>query len=368
MDPNKQYKIFLVTSLLSGKGGVETVIKTIHKELQRRDIKVKIIFLGKYKSQKNDLSWLKGIDFKLLLPSFPFRKFLRSYIETQKLAKLITEEKPDALIGLNNGALLRLAQARKKTYPYKIFSWVHFSLQILRRYETLNKADFHLSISSGITRELVQLLSIPKNRVFTLYNPNPCPSSSIVISRPKDGGLVLLFIGRLTEQKDPFLLLDAVSKLKGAWRLHIVGDGPLKNDIENSINQLGLEDKVFLHGWKVNVWDFVTTLGPISALILPSRNEGFPMVLLEAMAHGIYCVSSDCETGPEDIITEDNGELFEVGNAEELQKRLQKIIDSRGLQLPSHDSIRASIERFSVDSYCDNFLWSINEGNKADSV
>lgn len=132
MSSEEIHKIFFVTTFLSGKGGMETVIKTVCKELYKRNIEVKIILLGKYKTRKNDISWLQGMDFIPLLPHFPFRKFFRSYFETLRMAKIIREEKPDVLIGLNNSAISCLFEARKRTDSFPIFSWVHFSLKILR--------------------------------------------------------------------------------------------------------------------------------------------------------------------------------------------------------------------------------------------
>lgn len=362
MNKIKKIKIFIVTTFLSGKGGMETVVKTVYKELERRNIEVKIVVLGKFTPSKNDVVWLRDLNFQFLLPGFPLKKILRGYLETKKLANLLRREKPDVLIGLNNGAISRLYQARKQTYPFPIFSWVHFSLKILRKLETLNKADFHLSISSGITRELGSYLRIPRERIFTVFNPTPFSLKIGEIRRPTDDCSIFLFMGRLTEQKDPIFLLNAFSKLKGNWQLHIVGDGPLKAELEERIKLLKVGGQVFLHGWKSQPWEYVRSLGPISALVLTSKNEGFPMVLLESMAHGVYCISSDCETGPEDIICENNGELFPVGNTEDLRQRLQKIINTSGSQLPSHDRIRNSIEKFALENYCDNFLAVIEKG------
>lgn len=364
MSSKKIRKVFFVTTFLSGKGGMETVIKTACKELNKRNIEVKIILLGKYKSHKNDISWLQGMDFKPLLPHFPFRKFFRSYFEIRRMVKIIREEKPDALIGLNNSAISCLFEARKRTDPFPIFSWVHFSLKILRKFGTLKKADFHLSISSGITRELVSLLSIPPDRVFTVFNPVPFSSHIERVGRPRDSKTTFLFMGRLADQKDPFFLLETVRKLKGDWQLHILGDGPLRQQLKELIKIYELEGRVLLHGWKSNPWTYIQSLDGITALILTSKNEGFPMVLLESMAHGVYCISSDCETGPEDIITGDNGELFEVGNAEDLLKKLQIIVDTSGAHLPSQDRICRSIKRFSTESYCDNFLSSIKKAKE----
>ena len=136
-------KVLLVSTLLRGKGGMETVVRTFISELDQRGIHVKLVLLGKYKPKKHDLTWLHGIDYELLLPDFPLKGFIRDFFEVKKLSKLIKDEKPDAFIGLNNGAISHLWKARNQTFPFHIFSWVHFALKILHNPSILKKADYH---------------------------------------------------------------------------------------------------------------------------------------------------------------------------------------------------------------------------------
>mgnify|MGYP000957491025 FL=1 len=91
-------KVLLVSTLLRGKGGMETVVRTFISELDQRGIHVKLVLLGKYKPKKHDLTWLHGIDYELLLPDFPLKGFIRDFFEVKKLSKLIKDEKPDAFI------------------------------------------------------------------------------------------------------------------------------------------------------------------------------------------------------------------------------------------------------------------------------
>ena len=357
-------KVLLVSTLLRGKGGMETVVRTFISELDQRGIHVKLVQLGKYKPKKHDLTWLHGIDYELLLPDFPLKGFIRDFFEVKKLSKLIKDEKPDAFIGLNNGAISHLWKARNQTFPFHIFSWVHFALKILHNPSILKKADYHLSISSGITYDLVTHLGIEKNKIFTVYNPIDSIKglNNGLIERPNDGLTSFLFVGRLTEQKDPTLLIRAVSRLKGDWKLHIVGEGHLKSKLEALVRSFHIEENVIFHGWKSDAWTFIQSLTPVSALILTSKNEGFPMVLLEAMSRGIYCVASNCETGPADIVNKNNGQLFEVGNVDELTHKLQYLIDSKGGNLPSQISIKNSIEKFSSDRYCERIIEALRRG------
>ncbi|MDE9571749.1 glycosyltransferase, partial [Xenorhabdus bovienii] len=84
---------------------------------------------------------------------------------------------------------------------------------------------------------------------------------------------------------------------------------------------------IFWHGWVKEPWSFVQeSIVEVSSLLLTSKNEGFPMVLGEAISYGIYCISSDCQTGTTDIIKKyRNGELYPVGDVKELAHILQCI-------------------------------------------
>lgn len=346
---------------------METVIRAFVSALRDRGIHVRLVFLGGYKAKKHDLSWLEGLDYEILLPSFLFKGYFRIFFEIRKLSKLILEEEPDIFIGLNNSAISHLWKVRNRTYPFKIFSWVHFALAILHNPRVLKKADYHLSISSGISHDLEESLGIERNKIFTIYNPIKLDSNQgkSIIERPSaENPPSFLFVGRLTEQKDPLLLINAVAALKGKWKLHIVGDGPLRGDMEARVRSFHLEDNIIFHGWQANAWEYIRSLTNVSALILSSRNEGFPMVLLEAISRGIFCIASNCETGPADIINEENGKLFEAGDVLDLRQKLQELIDSKGLDLPSQGTIQQSIIKFSSSNYVDRVLRAFENGQQ----
>ncbi|MFN7050333.1 glycosyltransferase, partial [Proteus mirabilis] len=84
-------------------------------------------------------------------------------------------------------------------------------------------------------------------------------------------------------------------------------------------------------------------------------HEGLPMVLIEAQSYGIYCVSSDCLTGPSDIIDGDNGQLFPVNDELSFLKILNDIINGR-LDLPEYSKIKKSIKKFYGDVYIKNMI------------
>jgi len=141
---------------------------------------------------------------------------------------------------------------------------------------------------------------------------------------------LLLACGRLDEQKSFDVLLDAWSLLGTAtdgWRLVILGEGAERQALESRARRLGIARRVALPGWAGNPADWYTRA---DLFVLCSRYEGFPNVLLEAMAHGLCCVSSDCPTGPGELIDDRvNGVLVPMpATAEAFVEALGPLLDS----------------------------------------
>ncbi len=113
---------------------------------------------------------------------------------------------------------------------------------------------------------------------------------------------VILTAGRLSPQKDQAQLIRAFAPVAARhpeWTLRICGRGPRRRELETLVSDMGLEGRVILLG---AVEDMGRELAGASVFALSSRFEGFPMVLLEAMGKGLPIVSTDCPTGPRELI------------------------------------------------------------------
>ncbi len=190
----------------------------------------------------------------------------------------------------------------------RILSWLHFSLDKLANVPSLAKADGHLAISQGIKRQLEAInITTPIHVVHNplSYNFNPARI------QPSTPGL-LLYVGRLNNrQKRLDVLFHALSQINDSWQLDIAGDGPDSAWLQNMTHELGINGKVAFKGWQPDPWGHFQP----SALVLTSDFEGFPMVLVEALARGIPVISTNCPTGPEDIVeNHKNGLLAEAGS------------------------------------------------------
>jgi glycosyltransferase involved in cell wall biosynthesis len=129
-------------------------------------------------------------------------------------------------------------------------------------------------------------------------------------------------VGRLSDVKRQDLLLRALVRLPDA-RLLVVGDGPLRAELEELSRQLRVADRVQWAGFQADVMPFLSAM---DVFALPSRFEGMPLAILEAWRSGLPVVASRVGGLPEMIRDGDNGLLFEEGNLDELTQALARLL------------------------------------------
>jgi glycosyltransferase involved in cell wall biosynthesis len=143
----------------------------------------------------------------------------------------------------------------------------------------------------------------------------------------------LLAMGRLDVEKNYILMLEAFSQavaIVPGWSLCIAGDGPMKEELREVVSQLGLDDEVVFLGQVTNVCGL---LANVQGFVLSSFFEGFPNALCEAMAAGLACVSTDCPSGPRNIIKhEKNGLLVPNKDVSALAEAMHGIMADEELR------------------------------------
>ena len=141
----------------------------------------------------------------------------------------------------------------------------------------------------------------------------------------------IVSVGRLSREKGHSILINAFEGIENKnWSLHLVGDGPAREDLEREVKNLKLTDRVIFHG---HLKDFKLIIAQSQIFALPSFYEGFPNALVEAMSVPLACVSSDCVAGPSEIIEDGvNGLLVETKNIRALTKALNLLIDNSKLR------------------------------------
>lgn len=180
--------------------------------------------------------------------------------------------------------------------------------------------------------------AVPAARGSVIPNPVlwPLPCTDPVLAPERivpDRRRLMLAVGRLDRQKGFDVALQAfaqASRQHPEWCLVILGEGPERSALEAQRADLGCADRVFLPGRVGNVGDWYQRAG---IFVLSSHFEGFPNVLIEAMASGCAVIAADCPTGPRDIITHGHdGWLVPVGDAEALASAMQAFMADAALR------------------------------------
>ena len=161
----------------------------------------------------------------------------------------------------------------------------------------------------------------------------------------------IISVGRYDEQKGYDMLIDAweiVHQTYPDWNLYIYGNGALQKNFENRIKQKQLGQSLFLCA---PVKDIEQKYLESSMYVMSSRFEGFGMVLIEAMACGLPCVSFDCPHGPSDIIEDEvDGLLVENGNVQLLSQKIGRLIQDDTLRREMGTRARKSVLRYSKEN------------------
>jgi GalNAc-alpha-(1->4)-GalNAc-alpha-(1->3)-diNAcBac-PP-undecaprenol alpha-1,4-N-acetyl-D-galactosaminyltransferase len=193
-------------------------------------------------------------------------------------------------------------------------------------------------------------------RAIVMPNPvmTPTPAAVTVklVSAPS-----LIAIGRLHPQKGFDLLLKAFDRIQAKypdWQIVILGEGPMRSELEELRSQLQLTDRVHLPGLVTNVTEY---LHQADLFVMPSRFEGFPMALCEAMACGLPVLAADCLSGPRDIIDNGvNGVLVATEDVDALTAGLDVLMSNPVKCQQLAQAATHILDRFGVDRVMD--IWA----------
>jgi len=180
-------------------------------------------------------------------------------------------------------------------------------------------------------------------------------------------------IGRLELQKNHQLLIEAFKKANINAELLIIGEGCLRKDLENLIEKLELKDKVKLVGRQKNPEKF---LAKADVFVFSSNYEGFPNVLLEALACELPIISTDCKSGPREILAPNTdfrkqtkeieiaeyGVLTPVGDVEKMSEAMKMIYENKNLREKLKSKAKKRANDFSIEKIIKHWR-EIIEGN-----
>lgn len=301
------------------------------------DEKVHCVFLGK-DNYKNSID-------RVLNRIFLFFKFRR----------FVKKEKPDFVLSFLDQynifviistlfLKLRLFVSDRSNPLYKI----PFSIEILKRILYRNATG--IIAQTSLARKILYIKTKHKN-IQVISNPLVRRKQKVEVVRDK----IILNVGRMVEEKAQHYLMDMMVNINNPdWKLVILGDGPLRSEIEAKIEKCNLNSRIELGGQvkNVNKW-----FDKSSIFVFSSISEGFPNALVEAMAAGLPCVSFDCDAGPRDLINDGkNGFLVPVGNIDLFSEKVKSLIDNDDLRNQIGSQAIKIQNELNVESIAEKYL------------
>jgi glycosyltransferase involved in cell wall biosynthesis len=219
-------------------------------------------------------------------------------------------------------------------------------------------ADAIVAVSQGVADDLVRTARISPNKVHVIYNPIITPDFQQKMLESLDHPWlkkgeppVILAVGRLTAQKDFSTLIRAFAQVCKTHlaRLMILGEGEKRQTLESLIAQMGLAEQVSMPGYVPNPYPYMRRA---SAFVLSSRWEGLPGVLIEALYSGIPLISTDCPSGPYEILAGGQyGRLVPVGDVTALANAMELALDGK-ISPP----VEESWHRFQLETVADQYI------------
>lgn len=285
-----------------------------------------------------------------------------------RLIRYLRNDRPDAILtAKDHAAKVAVVATRLGRLKIPVFVKVTNTLsQTLRRPMKRRtarwlypQAERVIAISHGVRQDLIDEFGMRPGKVEVIYNPMVTPDLAERALRPldhpwfgADNPPVFLGAGRLTGQKDFLTLVQAFARVRAlrSCRLVILGEGEERARIETRIRELGVGEDVELPGF---VKDPIPWMARAAVFVLSSRYEGLGNVLVEAMAVGTQVVSTDCPSGPSEILDGGRlGLLSPVGDVAGLADSMTRILDHP----VDRSELAAGAERFRSSEIARQYL------------
>lgn len=247
-----------------------------------------------------------------------------------------------------------------------------FSAYLLKRFLWFyGLADGIVAVSQGVADSLANLAGPPLKQLRVIYNPVVTPEVLAKAEEPVNHPWfaageppVILGVGRLQALKDFPTLIRAFALVRQHMpaRLMILGDGEERQNLETLISELGLTSDIALPGFVSNPYAYMSKA---SVLGMSSLCEGFGNVIAEALACGTPVVTTDCPSGPAEILDFGNyGSLVPLADAEALAQAILTTITSPR----NSEALRQRAKLFSLDTVVDSYLKVLNPDSVQETV
>lgn len=347
---NKKHIAFVVGSLNSG--GAERVISTLSNELinEYSVSIIQLVYVKPFYPLNSNIRLLCCREKKKESYNVKDAVFNNVFF-ISNIIKLIKIHKIDLLIGfITNVNIISILASRYTNIPCIISE----RNNPLGSSNPKKKLNFLRNLIYPFTNHLVvqtkeiesyykKILS--NNKLSVIKNPLSQNFLKENFSPHSKKENTILCIGRLVEQKNHELLIRSFANLKNSnWCLNIIGNGPLKERLISLTEELNIKNQVKIISSTKKITDYYKKS---KIFVLSSNFEGFPNVLIEAMYANLACISTDCPTGPSELIDSGvNGILIPVNSQNTLENKLHLLIEDEVKRLQLASCARSSTEAF----------------------
>lgn len=359
--------LYVITGL--SQGGAERVVCDLANEMFKKGHEVKIAYLtGDVLTRPNhkeiEIIKVNLNDIKTLLPA---------YI---KLTKIIKKFRPNVVHSHMVHANILMRLVRITTPVDKLICTAHNSneggiLRMLSYRATHRLANVSTNVSQEATQAFEKMGAVPHNGMRTVYNGislekfSYMPEAKVKLGKELNftsNHKIILAVGRFNDQKDYPNLLKSVFLLKQEvtypFQVLIAGDGELRSEIEKFTNELNLNNEVVLLGRRNDIPELMSAA---DLFVLPSKFEGFGLVVAEAMACECLVVATDCG-GVAEVLN--NSEFLVVpSNAVALKNKIKYIfeLETKEKKNVIDKNLNYVREKFSLEKITEEWITLYNE-------
>jgi glycosyltransferase involved in cell wall biosynthesis len=310
MAAERRRVLLLAPSFAAGAGGAERVFSILARNLDHKRLEIHL-GLG-----QGPHSFLSDIPAEVVVHDLGISRMRYALASIARIARQV---KPNVILStvvyLNASVLLarRFLPGnpqiilREATTPSRFIAQEarHPSLWRWVYRRLYRGADRIVCLSDAVVQELAEVFGLPRDKLIRIYNPidvHGLREKAALDGNPYSGaGPHLVCVGRLQRPKGVDILVSAthlVRKLLPHTTLTVVGEGPLETELRRQAQVLGLGESVSFAGFQHNPWRYIKHA---TVFVLPSRFEGMPNTLLEAIALGTPAVATDCSGGVREI-------------------------------------------------------------------
>jgi len=345
--------ILLLCSGLNAVGGQEKMVVSFANSLAQEGYRISILIVGDttesfYPIDGNINVALLNADFGIGSRVNYLKRKINFIKDIVRLKKAISKISPNLIItteySITTAAILGGLAASTKA-----ICWQHSSF-------TIKKSFLWDKASKYAYKKIhcIVALNAAEQKSYSFYNshtvviPNFIPSAKSISDLSSK---TILTIARFDAVKGIDLLIPAAAIVLNQhpdWQWKLIGKGDLQKEYSSSISKYGWHKNLIVQAPVSN--EISNEYQQAAIYVLPSRNELFPMVLLEAMSHGVPCIAFDCDTGPRHIITHNiDGILVEKENPEKLAEAISLLIRDKEKRNHMGKAAFENVKRFTSD-------------------